>query len=201
MINSSDISALILAGGKASRFNGKNKGLVPLKAAPMISYVIQALKPQVKTILISANRDIETYHKFGYPIIQDKHPEIDQLQGPLAGILQGMEYANTPWLLLSPCDTPFLQDDYCQKMIAALAAHPNRLAVASHQQKLQPLFALIPVTFKDSIENALHNKNYKVAQWVKSMPYIEVNFTDKLMFTNINSPDELAHSTKILDST
>ncbi len=199
MINSSDISALILAGGKASRFNGENKGLIQLQTSPLISYVINTLKPQVKTILISANRDIQSYQKFGYPVLQDQHSDIKHLQGPLAGILQGMEYASTPWLLLSPCDTPFLQTNYCQIMTTALATHPNKIAVAILQGKLQPLFSLIPISFKQTLKKALNNKDYKVGQWIKSLPYREVEFTDERMFTNINTPDELANSEVLLN--
>ncbi|VAW81532.1 hypothetical protein MNBD_GAMMA12-2490 [hydrothermal vent metagenome] len=197
MTSSSDISALILAGGKASRFNGQDKGLVELQGSTMITQVIQALKPQVNTILISANRNVESYKTYGYPVVRDQLFDLDKLQGPLAGILQGMRKATTPWLLLSPCDTPFIQANYCQKMIAALNSHTNKIAVAVHQGKLQPLFSLMPITFQQSLEKSLNDKNYKVGQWIKSMPHIEVDFLASKMFTNINTPDELTLATDI----
>ncbi len=191
MLSPSNISALILAGGKASRFNGQDKGLIDLQGSTMIARVIQALKPQVHSILISANRNIESYKNYGYPVLRDQSFALDKLQGPLAGILQGAVKATTPWLLLSPCDTPFIPANYCQKMITALNNQNDKMAVAVYQGKLQPLFVLLPITFQQSLTTALTNKRYKVGHWIKSMPHVEVNFSEGKMFTNINTADEL----------
>ena len=60
-MNKDNITGLILAGGKARRMGGIDKGLVPLKGEPMIKHVIKRLNPQVSEILINANREIETY--------------------------------------------------------------------------------------------------------------------------------------------
>ena len=191
-INTSDVTALILAGGKASRFNGKDKGLLLFKQRPMITHVIDALQPQVHTIVISANRNIDQYQPFGYPVLQDEQTDMQQLQGPLAGILQGLRQCTTPWLLLSPCDTPFIAPDYCQQM--RQAATPDTLVVASSQGKLQPLFALIPVAFAPALASALEQRIYKVGQWLGSMPHHTLDFGTTSMFTNINTPAELARA-------
>lgn len=57
MISNKDITGLILAGGRAQRMGGIDKGLIPFHGKPLIESAITRLKPQVKTILINANRN------------------------------------------------------------------------------------------------------------------------------------------------
>ena len=78
-----NVTGLVLAGGKARRMGGQDKGLININGQSMIEYVLLALKPQVKQIIINANRSIREYEKFGYPVIKD---QLENYQGPLAGI-------------------------------------------------------------------------------------------------------------------
>jgi molybdopterin-guanine dinucleotide biosynthesis protein A len=77
-----DVTAVILAGGKGRRMDGKDKGLVELANRPLIEYVITAIKPQVGSIILNANRNQQQYAVYGYPVITDA---LDDFQGPLAG--------------------------------------------------------------------------------------------------------------------
>ena len=52
------ITGLILAGGKARRMGGIDKGLIAFKGQPMVTHVIKHLSTQVGAILINANREI-----------------------------------------------------------------------------------------------------------------------------------------------
>ena len=76
------ISAIILSGGRATRMNGLDKGLVQLQQKPLIAHVIARLKPQVDEIFINANREIAQYETFGFPVLKDENEEFI---GPLAG--------------------------------------------------------------------------------------------------------------------
>src|SRR5512145_2761512 len=68
---SATVTGLVLAGGQARRMGGSDKGLVPVAGRPMVEHVIAALRPQVGSILISANRNYERYARYGYPVIAD----------------------------------------------------------------------------------------------------------------------------------
>ena len=52
---------LVLAGGRATRMNGVNKGLVPFKGKPMAAWVIDALLQQTSRVWVSAKRDHEDF--------------------------------------------------------------------------------------------------------------------------------------------
>jgi len=46
------VSAVILAGGRATRMGGDDKGWVPLAGKPLIEHVLDRLRPQVDEVLI-----------------------------------------------------------------------------------------------------------------------------------------------------
>ena len=64
-IENSQITGVVLAGGKATRMGGIDKGLVELNGIPMCKVVIDQLDPQVAEVLVNANRNIEVYEGFG----------------------------------------------------------------------------------------------------------------------------------------
>ena len=101
----SDTSALILAGGQGQRVAGKDKGLLEYQGQLLIEYALSTLKPYYQEIIISANRNLNDYQKYGYPVITDKAYQEQQLfKGPLAGIAAGMQEVSTPYLLVYACD-------------------------------------------------------------------------------------------------
>ena len=60
-IYNENVTGIILAGGKARRMRGQDKGLIEINGKMMIQYVLDALKTQVKGILINANRNVSEY--------------------------------------------------------------------------------------------------------------------------------------------
>lgn len=116
------ITGLILAGGRARRMGGQDKGLIPLAGRPLIAWVIEALSSQVGSILISANRNQAAYAAFGCPVIGDEAggAGLAGFQGPLAGIAAALTLAETPWLLTLPCDAPLPPVDLAARLVSAL---------------------------------------------------------------------------------
>ena len=95
------LTGIVLAGGRARRLSGVDKGLVTVGGRPLIAWTLAALAPQVGAVLINANRHLERYAEFGYPVVADAIPDY---QGPLAGFLAGMPAARTDWIPTLPCD-------------------------------------------------------------------------------------------------
>jgi molybdenum cofactor guanylyltransferase len=65
------VSAVILAGGRATRLGGVDKGLIELAGRPLTAWVAERLAGQVQGILVSANRRAEAYARLGYPVVAD----------------------------------------------------------------------------------------------------------------------------------
>ncbi|GAN80432.1 molybdenum cofactor guanylyltransferase MobA [Acidocella aminolytica] len=181
------IAALILAGGKATRFGGADKAFVPLHGRPLIAHVLDLLRPQVAPIAISANGDPARFIKFGLPVLPDA-PDFSAC-GPLAGVAAGLAWAkrvNATFLLTMPVDTPF----FPATLVADLSPGPSVAVYAGRQHHL---VALWPVSFLPALEDFLHrDAKYKVRDALTLCLARPVHFTSSRdPFTNLNSPADL----------
>ena len=183
------ISAIILSGGRATRMNGVDKGLVTLQNKPLIQHVIERLKPQADEIFINANREIATYLKFSHRVLQD---ETDEFLGPLAGFLLGLKHAKHDYVLTAPCDSPLLPLDLVERLLIELTETRADIAVASSDKMTHPVFCLIKKSVLPSLIAFLEAGERKVSTWQKSLNYIEVDFSDASNgFINLNTFEDL----------
>jgi len=184
------ISAIILAGGLATRMNGADKGLVLLHKKPLVQHVINRLTKQVDEILINANREVAKYQIFDYSVLQD---EVEDFLGPLAGFSLGLRHAKHDYLLTIPCDSPLLPLDLATRLMAALLKHKADIAVASSNDNTHPVFSLCKKSILPSLTAYLKQGERRVSTWQKSQKYIEVDFSDcNEAFTNLNTIKYLA---------
>ena len=184
------ISAILLAGGRATRMNGVDKGLVLLQQKPLIALVIARLRPQVDEILINVNREIEQYEVFGLPVLQDENVEFI---GPLAGFKLGLQHAKHDYVLTVPCDSPLLPLDLAQRLLNGMLTSRMDIAVASSDGNAHPVFCLMKKSMLPSLQAYIESGERKVSAWQKNQQYIEVDFSDcNDAFTNLNTFEDLA---------
>ena len=183
-----EVTGVILAGGRARRMGGSDKGLLTLNGVPMVEHVLRALQPQVSDVLISANRNLARYAGFDCRVLSDTE---SGYLGPLAGMLSGMLAADTPLLVSVPCDSPLLPHDLVLRLHAGLKATGARLAVAHDGERLQPVFALLDVTLRDDLRKFLAGGERKIDRWFAQHAYAEVDFSDRPhAFRNVNTPED-----------
>lgn len=183
------ITGIVLAGGLARRMGGIDKGLIPFAGKPMVTHVLDRLKPQVDEILINANREIEHYAAFGYAVVSD---DIEGYAGPLAGLHRGMGAASHPFVMTVPCDSPFLPTDLAERLMAGLVYYEADIAVAKTGSQAHPVFCLCKKSLKPHLENFLQNGGRKIDTWYGTLNVVEVAFDDKPeAFANINTIEEL----------
>lgn len=183
-----DVTGVILAGGRATRMGGVDKGLVPVNGRPMVQWVIDVLRPQVADVLLNANRNLALYREFGYPVIDDGDREF---RGPLAGIASGLRAAQSPYVAFAPCDSPLVCGDLVTRLRAALSLEETRIAVAHDGARLQPVFALLERSLLDDLVRYLADGGRKIDRWYAEHGYAQADFSDVAdSFANINAPDE-----------
>ena len=193
MILTKDITALILAGGRAQRMGGMDKGLIPFHGKPLIESAIAKLKIQTQTIIINANRNITKYAGYGYPVIMDETPDFS---GPLAGFSVGLKACKTPYLLTSPCDSPLLPSNLAELLSTEMERGDFELVYASSKETdgkvwAQPVFCLMRSNLQDSLNQFLQKGDLKIDRWFKELRSSTVIFDDPLFFANVNTPEEL----------
>jgi molybdenum cofactor guanylyltransferase len=183
-----DVTGVVLAGGRATRMGGVDKGLVPVNGQPMIQWVIDVLRPQVADLFVNANRNLEQYREFGFPVIDDGDREY---RGPLAGIASGLRAADTRYVAFAPCDSPLVCGDLVTRLRAALSRDNRRIAVAYDGERLQPVFALLERGLLDDLMRYLDSGGRKIDRWYAEHGYAQADFSDVAdSFANINAPDE-----------
>jgi len=183
-----NITAVILAGGRGRRMGGLDKGLIDLAGKPMIEHILTAIAPQCETIIINANRHIERYAEYGYPVLKD---ELDDFQGPLAGFATALEHATTPLVLTLPCDAPFVPNDLVQRMALAMQQAESDITVTHDGDRLQPVYALIKTSLTTNLKEFLAKGERKIDRWYALNNTTQVNFSDvRKMFDNINTPEQ-----------
>ena len=187
-ISKQQVSAVILAGGMGRRMGGQDKGQLELNGRPLIEYVLETIQPQVKTILINANRHQAEYAGYDYPVVPDL---LQGYQGPLAGFATGMRAATTPYIVTLPCDGPFSPPDLVARLAAALEKEHADIAVAHDGERLQPVYALLPISLSASLESFLATGERKIDLWYAQHKIARVDFSDVAKtFRNINTPQD-----------
>ena len=192
MIETKDITGLILAGGRGSRMGGVDKGLQNHHGVPLAMHALMRLSPQVGEIMINANRNLGAYESMGVPVWPDT---LSDYAGPLAGFLTGLERCETPWLVTVPCDSPLFPTDLVARLAQALEAADAEVAMAATMEdgvlQVQPVFCLMKSEVLESLVRFTQSGQRKIDRWTASLRCVEVAFDDSEAFTNANTPDEL----------
>lgn len=192
------ITAVILAGGKARRMGGEDKGLCLFNGKPMIQYTLDKLDAQTSKIVINANRNQERYSRLGYEVFADDYANYC---GPLAGIATAMRLCETPYLLCCPCDTPFLPDTLIERLSTSLLASKNPIAVAHNGERLQPVLAMMQTDIYPSLHQYLTDGHRKIDRWYSEIGFAETDFSDCAdAFDNINTPEDIQRNEEKLQS-
>ena len=188
-MNAEDITGVVLAGGRATRWDGRDKGLIQVSGRPMISHVLDALAPQVERVIISANRNLDGYRAFGLPVVTDASRDF---LGPLAGIASGLAAARTEWVAIVPCDSPLLAADCVDRLAVACEDDGStEIAVAHDGERIQPVFALIRRDLLGALDAFLESGERKIDRWYGQQQMQLVDFSDNPdNFLNINRPED-----------
>ncbi len=192
MIEASDITGLILAGGRGSRMGGVDKGLQTHLGMPMALHAVLRLGPQVGAMMINANRNLAAYESMGVPVWPDALPDYP---GPLAGFLAGLERCETPYLVTVPCDSPLFPADLVRRLADALEAGGAEIAMAATPEqgelRAQPVFALMRCEVVESLLRFTLSGQRKIDAWTATRRTVLVPFDDVEAFANANTLAEL----------
>lgn len=188
MSGQNKVSGVVLAGGLARRMGQQDKGLILFKDRPLASYALEAMAPWVDELIISANRNQDSYRQWGFSVIADHN---DCFDGPLAGILAAMQAVQNPVLLIMPCDSPLLASKHVQRLLSALTDDVD-IALAFDGQRLHPVFAAIKTHLQADLQTYLQAGERKLQTWFKRHRTLDVDFSDQPeIFANINTPEQL----------
>ena len=210
------VFGLILAGGRGSRMGGVDKGLALLDGASLVARTVAALEPQVKKIVISANRNLEIYsalqaHGAAISVVPDTFADY---QGPLAGMhagLQAMANSAAPpdYVMVVPTDTPHLPpclvDRLGNRLFSGVSkARPSTMqcAYVTVKGEMHPLICLVKLEVLASLQQFLSLDDRRVRNWIHSLKSVGVAFDDyPESFANYNTTTQLTAQDALHPST
>ena len=181
---------ILLAGGRATRMGGANKGLVPFLGEPMAGRIIKRIRPQVKSIVASVNRDAEAYLALGAD--QAVPDRFEGYPGPLAALDAAGAAADAEWLLTVPCDVPLIPENLLARLSLAFRKHPARALTVRTDGRDQNTIALVHRSLLAEIKPFIDRGDRKLGLWFDDNGRERVEWPEPgLSFVNVNSPEEL----------
>ena len=184
------ISAVILAGGKNSRFQGKIKSLELLHSQPLIIHQLNTLKKIFKRIIIISNTKNLLKQYANLPVYEDIYRE----KGPLGGIHTGLIRANTKYAFIFGGDMPFLNEELIREQINQLYKHKPEAIVPHTITGIEPLHSIYKTQLHKRLEKMLsESRTYAIRSLLTEAETHFWQIDDQEAFININSPEELIH--------
>lgn len=187
MIAPDGLTLGIIAGGAATRLQGRDKAWLQLHDEPLVQRLVRVFAGRVSATWISANRDLGRYAAAGLLAVPDR---VAARPGPLAGIDALLAACPTPWLLTVPVDLLHPPPDLPERLHTACGDAAG--AYARDDDGPQPLAALWRVAAcRTAVAQALADGDYAVHRVQAGLGLVRVDFVG-LRFGNLNTPEDLA---------
>lgn len=181
------LSAIVLAGGKATRLGGVDKGLFEYQGKPLIEHVIDRIKPQVADIVISANRNEQAYQRYANKVINDGNLDY---AGPLIGISKAIPECQQSKILVCTCDMPLLPHDLMDYFDLDSSNDLQVINIDGHRQ----LCWLMRAGLLTSLNDYIKQGGQRVMQWLASCHPVDIHIANEnqYAFKNFNNLEDFS---------
>lgn len=183
MLQPHQLTGVVLAGGKSSRF-GLNKALSNFRGESFIQNTINTIQPYVQELVVSGY--YAEYNKLNVRILKDEYESV----GPLGGIYTALNYCKTPWLLVLTCDMPFMDSQIIEHL---LNSHSDKLLIGWSCNLGKGVFPLlIAKEVLPDLKLLIENNHLKVKKLLQFEYSKTLLIPDKWsnFFSNINTQEE-----------
>lgn len=209
LLTPANITGVIIAGGQSSRFGEADKMLAKLGHQSLIEHVYERLDRQTDRVLLNVSENLilptTLSRKTAMTQVTDK---IQKSRGPLNGILAALELlleenAESEWLLVCPCDTPFLPDDLANRLYETCLSEKSDLAIAESQGRYHPSISLWHRCLLASLKKSVYEEGKAgFKQFYPETNHCFVRWQTQAYdpFFNINYPQDLQSAQAIFDT-
>jgi molybdenum cofactor guanylyltransferase len=190
-------SALIFAGGRATRLGGVNKALLEVGGVSIIGRILGALQTLVDECVLLTN-DASLGHLHGVRLVYDPEPHA----GVLPALSAGLAAARGEVCLAVACDMPFVSRALFERLLEIQAADDADVVIPRTSDFLEPMHAVYRrQAVLEAIQAALERGERRMISYFSSVRVREVQEAewravdaDGIAFFNVNTPEELAQA-------
>lgn len=195
-----DITGVILAGGKSSRM-GVNKSFLKIGNQTIIERIVDLMKSIFSEVIIITNTPDE-YKFLKLPLYED----IYKWKGPLAGIHSALTHTQTEKIFVLSCDVPLMSKEMIHYLVNYKTDKPIVFCEAAGYH--QPLVGLYSKTILNQIEKVISNDEVNDKSLHKLLKSVDAEiihpeglafYKDQLFF-NINRPQDFEQIEKLFHS-
>ena len=185
----------VLAGGGATRFGGKPKGLEVVGGERILDRLVRVMTAAFDgPPLLVANAPDAPGWRPDLRVVPDLRPGL----GALGGIYTAVAEAPAPVVCVA-WDMPFVPEALLRRLADGLRAHDAFLPESGSRRGVEPLCAAYGPACRDAIARSLEEGDLRAVAFharigVGILPLSEVGrFGDpELLFFNVNTADDLA---------
>ncbi|MCF8110918.1 MAG: molybdenum cofactor guanylyltransferase [Desulfobacteraceae bacterium] len=156
-------SGVILAGGRSSRFDGADKAFFELGGLPMIRWVTDLFCRVFPETMLVTNDPLR-HLKWDVSLFSDLFPA----KSSLTGIHAGLFYAQTPWIFVAACDTPFIRESVVDLVLSEIEAGLSAV-IPQTPYGMEPLCAAYAKKSLQAVERAVRKEKFKINRAFKSL--------------------------------
>jgi len=182
MNNRRELAAAILAGGRARRMDGVNKGTLVIGRTAIIDRQLETLGEVAHDIFVVGRSDI-AWTSRGLRVISDEIPDA----GPLGGIYTAIVRSPCERTLVVACDMPFLSSAFLRELAAVKDAD---LVIPRHARGHEPLCAIYSRACAEDIRERLARGVNEASRLPVGMRVTEVDVDNETFFVNVNTPHD-----------
>jgi len=186
------ISAAILAGGEATRFEGRVKSKIIISGETIISRILSVIRGIFDEVIIITNAPEEFSDLSFCKIVQDEIPKA----GPLGGIHAAMKASSNDAVFVFAGDMPFLDRDIIIKLVDTYKKSDCHALIPVVEENIEPLHSIYRSSLAENLTAYLRNdESFAVRDFVKTLKVmyfkLEGSEKNKIAFTNINSASDI----------
>lgn len=179
-----EVTGIILAGGKSSRF-GSNKALSRIEGVRLIERLRKTVGSVTERMLLITN----TPEEYGFLNLESRKDLVPRC-GPIGGIYTALRTANTPLCLCVACDMPFIGPGFLEYMVEQASGYDAVVPV--NEGREEPLCAVYRKSCVPAIEDRIEARRYKITGFFDEVRVLRVvpedaGFHVGDMFFNINN--------------
>jgi molybdopterin-guanine dinucleotide biosynthesis protein A len=183
-----NLDAVILAGGKSSRF-GSIKSLHIVDGKPMIQHAVDCIEGAGADLvgIITSEDLLQPLSEFG-PTLVDDIPD----SGPIAGLLTAARIVTSDYFLVLPCDMPFVKSESLIAMASQCTQYDLTACVAADVSgRLSPLCGCYHQSIATAADKKLGSPDRSVHALLKSVKRVQSVYLAERELSNVNTLSDI----------
>ena len=192
-------SGIILAGGRNSRLNGKNKSFIQIGGKSIFERLYELYVDLFDEIIVVSN-DPLAYLEWNVQVVAD----LFSYRSSLTGLHAGLFTTQRQFAFICACDAPFLKREIVKTILAQIDQRCQVVVPKTPEGFFEPLCAVYAKTCVGPIEAQLAQKKFKLSNLFNLVrtktiapEVLKSNDPELISFFNVNTPEDIIRAESI----